>query len=80
MVTQHMGRTAGRRKDPLRAGLSGFTQHMGRAANRRKNRLLLDYAERKNVYGGYRMKQHRFWAGAMLVCMLMLIYTGHKHR
>ncbi|HEY9574722.1 MAG TPA: hypothetical protein VIR32_04235 [Lachnospiraceae bacterium] len=40
--------------------------------------------ETKQVYGEYRrkvsvMKQHKFWAGAMLVCMIMVFITGHKH-
>lgn len=25
------------------------------------------------------MKQHRFWAYAMIVCALMCVYTGKKH-
>ena len=25
------------------------------------------------------MKQHRFWAYAMVVCAVMAIYTGKKH-
>ncbi|WP_207645511.1 hypothetical protein [Marvinbryantia formatexigens] len=26
------------------------------------------------------MKQHRFWAWAMVVCLVMLFYTGKKHK
>ncbi|MFR6292005.1 MAG: DUF6219 family protein [Peptococcaceae bacterium] len=26
------------------------------------------------------MKQHRFWAYASLVCMILAIYTGKKHK
>ena len=27
-----------------------------------------------------RMKKHKFWAWAMIVCLAMTIYTGHKHK
>lgn len=27
-----------------------------------------------------RMKKHRFWAWAMIVCMFMAIYTGYEHQ
>lgn len=26
------------------------------------------------------MKQHRFWACAMVVCLVMIFYTGKKHK
>lgn len=26
------------------------------------------------------MKQHKFWAFAMLFCMAMLFYTGYQHK
>ncbi|MDE6621300.1 MAG: hypothetical protein K2K74_12605 [Lachnospiraceae bacterium] len=26
------------------------------------------------------MKQHKFWAWATVICMVMVIYTGHKHK
>ena len=29
---------------------------------------------------GESMKQHRFWAWAAVICMLMCIYTGKKHK
>jgi hypothetical protein len=25
------------------------------------------------------MKNHRFWAWAMIVCLVMTVYTGYKH-
>lgn len=32
-------------------------------------------------YGrGDEVKQHKFWAGAMIFCMVMLVYTGKKHK
>ena len=26
------------------------------------------------------MKKHKFWAWAMIVCLAMTVYTGHKHK
>ncbi|MGN0159199.1 MAG: hypothetical protein ACI39W_08695 [Brotaphodocola sp.] len=26
------------------------------------------------------MKQHKFWAWAMIVCLIMAIYTGYEHK
>ncbi|WP_275443517.1 DUF6219 family protein [Petralouisia muris] len=26
------------------------------------------------------MKNHRFWAWAAVICMVMAIYTGYKHK
>ena len=26
------------------------------------------------------MKNHRFWAWAMVVCLFMTLYTGYKHK
>ncbi len=34
----------------------------------------------RRTRGGVRMKKHRFWAWAMIVCLLMTVYTGYKHQ
>ena len=34
--------------------------------------------ENKNRSGG--MKNHKFWAWAALVCMIMVFYTGYEHK
>lgn len=26
------------------------------------------------------MKNHKFWAWAMVFCMIMVIYTGYEHK
>ncbi|WP_408606123.1 DUF6219 family protein [Kineothrix alysoides] len=26
------------------------------------------------------MKHHKYWAWAMVFCLIMTIYTGHKHK
>ena len=26
------------------------------------------------------MKNHKFWAGALVVCLVMTFYTGYKHK
>ncbi|MDY5092325.1 hypothetical protein [Faecalimonas umbilicata] len=39
-----------------------------------------DYND-KNIVGGKRqMKNHRFWAWAMVACLFMTLYTGYKHK
>ena len=30
--------------------------------------------------GGIQMKNHKFWAWAMVVCLIMTIYTGYEHK
>ncbi len=30
--------------------------------------------------GGIRVKQHKFWAWAAVVCMILAIVTGHLHK
>lgn len=29
---------------------------------------------------GIRMKKHKFWCLALVVCLVMTIYTGYKHK
>ena len=28
----------------------------------------------------YHMKNHKFWAWAMIVCLIMTVYTGYEHK
>ena len=46
--------------------------------------MLVKTNRRKDIYLFYDMevymKQHRFWAYASVICMLMAMYTGYKHR
>ena len=30
--------------------------------------------------GGALMKQHRFWAWGAVICMVMVMITGYKHK
>ncbi len=30
--------------------------------------------------GGIHMKKHRFWAWGAVVCMVMAVITGYRHR
>ena len=30
--------------------------------------------------GGIKVKQHKFWAWAAIVCFVMLLYTGYTHK
>lgn len=32
------------------------------------------------VCTGIRMKKHKFWCWALVVCLVMTIYTGYKHK
>ena len=33
----------------------------------------------RKIWGASAMKQHKFWAYAMVVCAIMAVYTGRKH-
>ena len=30
--------------------------------------------------GEHSMKNHKFWAWAMIVCLIMTVYTGYEHK
>ena len=32
------------------------------------------------LQGGFIVKQHRFWAWGAVICMIMVIITGYKHK
>ena len=32
------------------------------------------------IMEGNSMKNHKFWAWAMVICLLMTIYTGYEHK
>ena len=45
----------------------------------RRSRAYTAVGIQKNLGGASAMKQHKFWAYAMVVCAIMAVYTGRKH-
>ena len=41
---------------------------------------LLESRYNKTIKEGCRMKKHKFWAWAAIICMAMSVYTGYKHK
>ena len=35
---------------------------------------------RRILQGGFTVKQHRFWAWGAVICMVMVLITGYRHK